>query len=56
MPVLRVFLVVVSESSRYVDGEMFKRQPAAVEPTALSESGIHLNRYECISQIQCMHI
>lgn len=49
MPVLHLFLLVVSESSSCVEGEMIK--PAAVEPTVLHESGIHLNKYECISQV-----
>lgn len=51
MPVLHIFLLVVSESSRCVDGEMLKWQPAAVEHTSLSESEIHPNKYKCVSQI-----
>lgn len=49
MPVLHLFLLVVSKSSRGVEGEMIKWQPGAVEPNAISENGIHVNKYECIS-------
>lgn len=55
MLMLHPFLLVVSEISRH-EGEMIKWQPAAAEATALSESGIHLNKCEYISQVRCVHI